>query len=209
MVRRSRPRDPILRIGLPGLTHHRDIVSSECSTDNRRSDAGRLAGVQRQKVVGDKITWVASVFAVAGFLGTGKTTFSRELARSTGGVRLSIDEWTIGLSGDDFALDPELFSRTWNLLSELWPRIAWAGVDVILDFGFWRREDRDVARARATEARANFRLYWLQCSEETSRTRVIGRREAGSYRFDSASFDLLRTRFEPLTDDEIFEVVTT
>jgi predicted kinase len=152
---------------------------------------------------------VATVFAVAGFLGTGRTTFSRELERATGGVRISIDEWTIGLSGDDFALDPEIFSRTRNLLDELWPRIAKAGADVILDFGFWRREDRNDTRARAIEAGAEFRLYWLQCSEESSRIRAIGRREAGSYLFDEASFDHLRTRFEPLADDEDFEVVNT
>jgi predicted kinase len=153
--------------------------------------------------------WVATVFAVAGFLGTGKTTFSRELERATGGVRISIDEWTIGLRGDDSALDPVLFSRTRNLLIDLWPSIARAGADVILDFGFWRREDRDAARARATEVGAQFRLYWLQCSEETSRTRAFGRREAGSYLFDEASFDHLRTRFEPLADDEAFEVVNS
>jgi predicted kinase len=152
---------------------------------------------------------VATVFAIAGFLGTGKTTFSRELERSTGGVRISIDEWTIGLSGDDFTLDQELFSRTWNLLNELWPRIAGAGADVILDLGFWRREDRDAARASATEAGATFRLYWLRCSEETSRTRAIGRREVGSYLFDKPSFDHLRTRFESLSDDETFEVINT
>jgi predicted kinase len=118
---------------------------------------------------------VATVFAVAGFLGTGKTTFSRELERATGAVRISIDDWTIGLSGDDFALDPELFSRTRSLLTDLWPRIARAGADVILDLGFWRREDRDAARVRATEAGAEFRLFWLRCSAETSRARAIGR----------------------------------
>lgn len=64
-------------------------------------------------------------------------------------------------------------------------------------------------RARATEAGAKFHLYWLQCSEETSRARALGRKEAGGYIFDDASFDHLRTRFEPLADDETFEVVTT
>lgn len=60
-----------------------------------------------------------------------------------------------------------------------------------------------------SEEPAKFRLYWLRRSEEASRTRAIGRREAVKYFFDEASFDHLRTRFEPLAADETFEVVNT
>ena len=109
---------------------------------------------------------------MAGFLGTGKTTFARELERSTGGVRISIDEWTIGLSGDDFTLDSELFSRTWNLLTGLWPRIARAGADVISDFGFWRRELRDGQHVGSTRGWRWGHPWWVHVRCSLLRKRV-------------------------------------
>lgn len=34
-------------------------------------------------------------------------------------------------------------------LNDIWPQVAKAGIDVVLDFGFWRRALRDDIRQRA------------------------------------------------------------
>jgi predicted kinase/predicted N-acetyltransferase YhbS len=150
---------------------------------------------------------VPTVHAIFGYLGSGKTTLARQLEYRTGGVRLSIDEWTIGLSGDDVNLDPDIFSRTWGLLGELWPRVIRSGVDVILDFGFWARAGRDEARGMAASLGAEFRLYSVTCNDETARARCIRRNDIESYSIDDSTFDLLRAKFEPLGGDEVSIVI--
>lgn len=146
---------------------------------------------------------IGTVHAIHGYLGAGKTTFALKLEAETAGVRLSIDEWTIGLSGERSHLDPGLFDRTSWLLNELWPRIAVAGADVILDFGFWTRASRDDARARAGKVGADFRLYALQCDDATAIARCRARTEPTAYVFDAVAFKNLRSKFEPLEPDEV------
>ena len=77
-----------------------------------------------------------------------------------------------------------------------------AGADVILDFGFWRRAERDGVRALAKKIGAGTKLYVLQCPDEEARRRVLARSAdlpedavyVGSER-DIAEF---RKRFEPV-----------
>jgi predicted kinase len=152
---------------------------------------------------------VGTVHAIHGYLGVGKTTFARRLEAETGGVLLSIDSWTIGLSGDDKHLDAALFERAWALLSEPWPRIVRTGADVILDFGFWSRQSRDDVRVRAAAAAAPLRLYSLHCDRATAIARCQARVREHSYDLDADTYDALRAKFEPLAVDEAAEIVNT
>lgn len=80
-----------------------------------------------------------TIHLIHGYLGSGKTTFARRLEAETGGLRISIDDWTSTLSNDPVHRDRELFERVWRLMAHLWPSIAQSGTqDVILDFGSGR-----------------------------------------------------------------------
>jgi predicted kinase len=100
---------------------------------------------------------VATAHLVHGFLCTGKTTFARTLERQTAGVMLSADEWYLRLDVAEAPM-PHLDDTDWvrmmSVLDELWPRVLERGVDVVLDFGYWRREARDRARESARAAGA-------------------------------------------------------
>ena len=154
---------------------------------------------------------MGTVHLVHGYLCCGKTTFAKDLEEHCGGVRFSLDEWLIRLSGDVVHLDEELFERAYALITELWPRLVARGVDVVLDFGFWRRVRRDEARALAEGLGAVARLYWVRCPHEVARARCRERnlRLAGDYLIDDEAFDRLRERFEPLQPDENFELIET
>ena len=80
-------------------------------------------------------------------------------------------------------------------------------MDVILDFGFWGRAGRDEVREMAAALGAEFRLYWVRCSDETARARCSRRDDIESYSIDDSAFDLLRAKFEPLGGDEASIVV--
>ena len=111
---------------------------------------------------------VATVHLVHGYLGVGKTWFARRTERETGGIRFSPDEWYMRLFvGDESThhLDEVLWRRLMALIDDLWPAVAAAGVDVVLDFGFWTRAARDRARALAISAGAEAVLYQVVCDE--------------------------------------------
>ncbi len=146
-----------------------------------------------------------TIHLIHGFVACGKTTFAKKLEAETGGVRLSLDDWTIGLTGDAVHLDRAVLDRVWNLLADLWPRIAASGTrDVILDFGFWSRARRDDARARAAAVGAEVILYDVACSDDLARERSRRRNERlpGGYIIDDEAYESLRTEFDPLGLDE-------
>jgi predicted kinase len=156
---------------------------------------------------------VRVAYLVHGYLGAGKTTFAKRLAVQTSAVRYSPDELIVERHGHDppEAHFAEYHDRVYDEVNAAWPRTLEHGSDVILDFGFWTRAWRDTARARAMAVGAETKLYLVRCTEETARRRCQERnRDPGkSLYIADETFDLLKTRFEPLGPDEPFELVET
>jgi hypothetical protein len=154
-----------------------------------------------------------TVHLIHGYICAGKTTFAKNLAAEVNGVRFNPDEWMVRLYGEDPPADQFAgrLGRVFSLLDEQWMRVVRCGVDVVLDYGFWTRADRDTARLRAAEAGASFRLYALQCSETAARLRCRARNAnlQGSLYIADNTFDVLRVRFEPLQPDEPHLLINT
>lgn len=147
---------------------------------------------------------------VYGYLGSGKTTFAKELAESTGALRLSIDEWYLRLFATEptYEQDRQQGMRVQELLNDLWPALVARGVDVVLDFGFWRRSLRDEVRQRASLLGARTRLYRLDCPDEEALRRCLARNGApGSFLISQDGFHALKREIEPLAPDEPHELV--
>lgn len=148
---------------------------------------------------------MSTVHLIHGFIACGKTTFAKKLEVVTGGLHLSLDDWTIGLTGDAVHLERPFLDRLWRLLAELWPQILASGTqDVILDFGFWSRAHRDDARTRAFAIGAEAILYDVTCPDDVGRERSRQRNDEASrgYVIDADAYDSLRASFEPLGLDE-------
>jgi predicted kinase len=146
------------------------------------------------------------VHLIHGFLGAGKTTFSLRLAQETGALRFSPDECMTRLHGDDppAALFNDYLAAILAQLTTEWTRAVQDGRDVILDYGFWTRAERDATRKAATALGATARLYALDCPEPTARQRIHLRNTnlRGSLFIADATYDTLLLRFEPLQPDE-------
>lgn len=78
------------------------------------------------------------------------------------------------------------------------------GLDVVLDFGFWTRRDRDAARAKILLLGAQAHLYRLSCSDDEAWRRVEKRNAnlQGSLLIVRNTFEMLKERFEPLDPEE-------
>lgn len=147
-----------------------------------------------------------TVHLLCGLPGCGKTTFARRLASERGAVILGHDERMVARHGTN---PPEKKFRTFarEITDELWREagaIVVSGRDVILDWGFWTRAERDDARRRAATLGAEAVLYFVQCTDAVARARTLARTAAGGrvLEINSAAWDVFRARFETPTSDE-------
>lgn len=99
---------------------------------------------------------MATLTLMVGLPGSGKTTRARRLADQTGALRLTPDEWQTRLFDDDMH-HPRHDRRHGQIEAIMWEIAAWTlrqGNDVLLDFGFWTRQERQDFAARAAELHA-------------------------------------------------------
>ena len=141
-----------------------------------------------------------------GFVCSGKTTYAKKIERDEGAVRFTPDEWMVKLFGVDPPADN--FSANYDsvlaLMVHYWTQLLRMNIDVILDFGFWNRNYRDAIRDEVNKSGGIPKLYLFAIPEETARERCEKRNQSleEDFLICSETFDVLKTRFQPLGDDE-------
>ncbi len=154
------------------------------------------------------------VYVICGFIGAGKTTFAKKLERKTGAVRITKDEWSIRLIGHDPTIDgyEEWDQKICGLSRDFAFYLAEKGIDVILDEGFWGREDRAELRRRIDAIGAREILYYVEAPLETMRERVVGRNNnltKDSFNISSEMFDNYLKYWQPPDNDEDYVLASS
>jgi predicted kinase len=148
-----------------------------------------------------------TVYLICGFIGAGKTTFARKLESRTGAVRITKDEWSIRLIGHDPTIEgyAEHDQRIIALSRDMAFYLAGKGIDVILDEGFWEKDQRVAMRRRIEEMGAKAVIYYLDTPIDVIRERVVERNRSLSDDAFMISIDLLDQYlqyWQPPGDDE-------
>ena len=115
--------------------------------------------------------------ALAGNIGSGKTTLAQKLEHELPALRLNLDEWHIRLFGQD-AEEPEHDARHRLIEALLWKiagRALELGTNVILDYGLWAREEREDYRLRAKQLGAGSEVHYLDVPEDELLRRLKNR----------------------------------
>ena len=119
----------------------------------------------------------ATLHLMVGLPCSGKTTLARVLEQQHSALRLTPDEWQVRLFGQD-AEDP-LHDARHSLIEALqWEvaeRALTLGTSVILDFGFWAREEREGYRLRAKQLGARSEVHFLDVSTDELLRRLAQR----------------------------------
>jgi predicted kinase len=111
---------------------------------------------------------MATLHLMIGLPCSGKTTLARKLEQECSALRLTPDEWQVRLFGQD-AEEPEHDARHSLIEAMLWniaSRALELGTNVILDFGFWAREEREDFRLRAKRLGASSEVHYLDVAED-------------------------------------------
>lgn len=150
---------------------------------------------------------MSKIYFVCGFIGSGKTTYSKQLAEAHGAFRFSIDEWMIPLYGEH--MEREVFDRRLATLEELFKSSAMQlfalGVPVIFDFGFWRKTERSTFIGWASRLGVESEMHYLDVPFEVCKHRATARNselQGKSYEMTPEMLDLFWSCFETPTPDE-------
>ena len=119
---------------------------------------------------------MSKVIMMCGVCGAGKTTYAKKKEKE-GYIRLSIDEemWKLrGKKGVDYPDNQyeELSEKVEATLRQKMLGLIKDGKDVILDFSFWNKENRDFYKKIIKDAGGIVELIYLKASKETLKRRL-------------------------------------
>jgi len=149
---------------------------------------------------------------IIGFIGSGKTTFSRKLEKETGAVRFTKDEWMVRVFGNTPPKDKfeEYDNKMTSLATDMALKCLKAGISVIIDEGFWVKEHRDAISEKVKNVGAIPKLYYLKAPFEIMKARTLKRSKnppVDSFSIDEESFNQYWKHFRPPGRDEEFTLI--
>lgn len=97
---------------------------------------------------------------LCGLPGSGKTTTAKQLEDDLGAIRFCPDEWMLALGVDLWEEDGFRF-RLEQLQWVIAQQLLEHGLTVVIEWGVWAREERDVLRVRARELGVPIELRYL------------------------------------------------
>lgn len=132
---------------------------------------------------------MAKVIMVCGKICSGKSTYSEKLRKENKAVVLSVDEIMLTLFGQNAGeRHDEYVEKTKKYLFEKSLDIISADVDVILDWGFWTRDERNYTREYYSSRDIHCEFHYIDVSDETWRLyinkrnkKILSEKAAGYY----------------------------
>lgn len=144
------------------------------------------------------------IYLLCGKPGCGKTTLAKRLNKEFGVIHLSADDFMLKLFGEitDRKLFDEKLTVTKNLIYDISKQLLVKN-DVVLDFGFWTRNERD--KVKSVFEGIKCILVYLKLNNDEIFKQVENRNnnlKDNEYFMDRPTFDFLSAKFEEPTEDE-------
>jgi predicted kinase len=150
-----------------------------------------------------------TLYLTCGLPGSGKSTLARRLEHEVPALRLTADEWLHELYPTITTEEAEEGTLRGRVEALQWPlalRALRLGCDVVLDWGLWAREERDLYRTGARDIGARVVLCLLDPPVDELWTRLSRRnaeRPFGAFEISKESLLRWATRFQRPTAEEL------
>lgn len=149
---------------------------------------------------------MATLYLTCGLPSAGKTTLAKQI-EAQGAMRLTADEWLHeilpdGPRAEHDALRPAVERLQWQTAM----RAIALGIDAVIDWGIWAREERDFYREAARAAGVKVVLCVLDPPVAELRRRLQQRNAArppGVFHITSADMDRGLRFWQPPTPEEL------
>lgn len=116
---------------------------------------------------------MANVILICGKICSGKSTYAERLRTENNAAVLSVDEIMLGIFGqyvgekhDEYCenLQKYLFNKSLELIE--------VGVNVILDWGFWQKDEREFAKEFYKSRNIDCEFHYIDVSDEVWKQRI-------------------------------------
>lgn len=153
---------------------------------------------------------MAKVIMTCGRICSGKSTYTEQLRLKNKAVVLSVDEITLALFEHDIGeKHDEYVEKTERYLFNKSVEIIETGIDVILDWGFWTKAERDFAREFYRSKNIENEFHYINISNEEWKKRIekrnslISQGKISAYYVDEGLMKKVDGIFEAPSDDEV------
>ena len=149
----------------------------------------------------------STLFMICGLPGSGKTTIAKQLENEHSALRFSPDEWILALHGHELerpernAVRDPMEALQWSVAK----RALSVGCNVVLDWGFWSKEERTKYRTEAESIGAKVKVIFLNVPLEELWKRISNRPESlkGTLHITQEELEEWSHMFEAPTPDEL------
>jgi len=152
---------------------------------------------------------MSTVHLICGKICSGKSYYAQELAKQENAVVLSVDELSLSILpmylGDQH---DAAMAKVRGYLHKRAEDILRTGTDVILEWGFWTRPDREATEEMYAGKGFDVRWHYIEASDEILRKSIEARNvqvlegKDLSYFVDEGLFEKMKSRFEEPGPDE-------
>ncbi len=152
---------------------------------------------------------MSKVFCLCGRICCGKSTYARRLRDENSAVILSVDEITLALFGQHAGSKHDMYvERAERYLYDKSLELISTGINVVLDWGFWQRNERDYARKFYADHGIDMEFYYINIEDELWRSRIEKRNadvlagKTSAYYIDENLAKKFASLFQPPEADE-------
>lgn len=144
-------------------------------------------------------------------MGFGKTTLAKKLAQDLPAILFTPDEfmrrlYSRNLPDAEFRIaHKKIDDFIWSLAEQA----INAGTNVILDYGFWSKENRKITFERAKKITDKVVFHQINCDINIAKARVLNRTKENNEELfiDENCFNMFLSQYEPIDTSENYEVI--
>ena len=120
-----------------------------------------------------------TLFLTVGLPASGKTTAARRIEMEQRALRLTKDEWVKALYGHENPTSAQDVIE--GRLIQVGLRAIELGVNVVIDYGLWGRDERSALRQAATDLGARVEICYFEVPPAEQRRRLDQRQEQAAH----------------------------